>query len=91
MLTIQVECLAIFHLADATSKRRTSHISAYDYVAGENPQYKLQVDVTDGKNAVVWILLSRHILDRVSVKLGYFKLICLYMSTYEVLYMLFLC
>ena len=34
---------------------------------GENPQYKLQVNVTGAQNPVVWILLSRHILDRVSL------------------------
>ena len=34
------------------------------YNLGENPQYKLQVDVTSNQNPVVWILLSRHILDR---------------------------
>lgn len=35
------------------------------YISGENPQYKLQVNVTE-QNPVVWILLTRHITDRVS-------------------------
>ncbi|XP_046839580.1 calpain-7-like isoform X2 [Xenia sp. Carnegie-2017] len=34
------------------------------YNLGENPQYKLQINVTSEKSPVVWILLSRHILDR---------------------------
>ncbi|CAB4005010.1 calpain-7 isoform X1 [Paramuricea clavata] len=34
------------------------------YNLGENPQYKLEVNVTSDKSPVVWILLSRHILDR---------------------------
>ncbi|XP_028403793.1 calpain-7-like isoform X2 [Dendronephthya gigantea] len=34
------------------------------YNLGENPQYKLQVNFTSDQNPVVWILLTRHILDR---------------------------
>ena len=40
---------------------------SYKFILGDNPQYRLELN-SDNDTAIIWILLTRHITNRVFFK-----------------------